>query len=141
MGVNGTGTNAFQIQKRCPHCLKVVFQKDRRTGKVMFLDPQWKVPQHMIEEVYGSSGESTVPSTPERFSGITTPGASSSELEGSSPPPPSPSKSRRTKKTVTKEPWEMEPEEADYQEFLAWKRFQEMRKQEKSSSSADGKRM
>ena len=62
VGVNGCGTNAFQVQKRCPHCFKVVFQKDKRTGKVIYLDLRWQVPLHLRNEVLGSD-VSTAPST------------------------------------------------------------------------------
>ena len=53
--------------KRCPHCLKVLFQKDKRSGKVIYLEPRWQVPPHLRAEVLGS-GRGSFPENRHRAS-------------------------------------------------------------------------
>ena len=139
--VIGTGTNAYQIQRKCGTCLKLLFQKDKRLNKVMFHDPAYHIPEFQREEFLGKA-RPAAPTPPGSFSGFTTPeNVSSSDLESA---PPSPAKVRRAKQPSTmksvKESWEMEPEETEYQEFLQWKRFQEFKKMEKGSSQSSGHR-
>ncbi|OLQ12022.1 Retrovirus-related Pol polyprotein from transposon TNT 1-94 [Symbiodinium microadriaticum] len=137
--VIGTGTNAYQIQRKCGNCLKLLFQKDKRLNKVLFHDPTYHIPEFQREEFLGKA-RPAAPTPPDSFSGFTTPeNVSSSDLESA---PPSPAKVRRAKQPSTmksvKESWEMEPEETEYQEFLQWKRFQEFKKMEKGSSQSSG---
>ncbi|CAE7276334.1 unnamed protein product [Symbiodinium sp. CCMP2592] len=129
--VIGSGTNAYQIQKKCGTCLKLLFQKDRKTGKIMFHDPKYTIPRDLME-----GNLARAENTPDSISGFTTPeNVSSSDLEStetSSPPKRGKTKPKSPMKPVT-EAWEMEPDETEYQEFLAWKRFQDMKRSSTSS--------
>ena len=138
--ITGAGTNAYQIQRKCSTCMKLLFQKDKRTGNILFHDPGYLVPKFQQKELLGID-----PSDSDGFSGFTTPeNVSSSELKStssaqSSPPRPKRTKAKNPEKHV-KEMWEMEAEETDYQEFLQWRRFQEFKKMEKDGTTSSGRR-
>ena len=97
--------------------MKLLFQKDKRTGNILFHDPGYLVPKFQQKELLGID-----PSDSDGFSGFTTPeNVSSSELKStssaqSSPPRPKRTKAKNPEKHV-KEMWEMETEEATTKSF------------------------